>query len=66
MRHQQRRLSYLPRTLGQEFHAYGNSVASDIDALSNAVNRCHTWRMVGDGNLETPHSFIRKRAPVPL
>jgi len=32
----------MPRTLGQEFHAYGNSVASDIDALSNAVNRCHT------------------------
>lgn len=27
------------RTLGQEFHAYGNSVASDIDALTSAVNR---------------------------
>ena len=33
----------LTRTLGQEFHAYGNSVASDIDALSSATSRCSGW-----------------------
>eukprot|EP00490_Sorites_sp_Unknown_P004715 CAMPEP_0114652016 /NCGR_PEP_ID=MMETSP0191-20121206/8731_1 /TAXON_ID=126664 /ORGANISM="Sorites sp." /LENGTH=503 /DNA_ID=CAMNT_0001866427 /DNA_START=45 /DNA_END=1556 /DNA_ORIENTATION=+ len=37
----------VPMTLGQEFHAYGNSVASDIDALSNAVNRFCTSNLGG-------------------
>lgn len=49
----------VPMTLGQEFHAYGNSVASDIDALSNAVNRFCTSNLggtaIGTGIAADPH-----------
>eukprot|EP00913_Durusdinium_trenchii_P014442 g13547.t1 len=47
------------RTLGQEFHAYGNSVASDIDALTSAVNRFTTSNLggtaIGTGIAADPH-----------
>ncbi|CAK9037726.1 unnamed protein product [Durusdinium trenchii] len=46
-------------TLGQEFHAYGNSVASDIDALTSAVNRFTTSNLggtaIGTGIAADPH-----------
>jgi len=49
----------VPMTLGQEFQAYGNSVASDIEALSSATNRFCTSNLggtaIGTGIAADPH-----------
>ena len=63
---QKKRAILTPRTLGQEFHAYGNSVASDIDALSTATNRCFP---VGSGQIiatsaeVTPNGGLVRESP---
>jgi len=49
----------VPMTLGQEFHAYGTTVAYDIEGLQNAMNRFSITNLggtaIGTGIAADPH-----------